>query len=83
MTDLRPFHSIDPYGDEPLDEVMVEAAELLQKIDWEGGLSGMIGWGGADAFPEPLRPLATAFQDSKKALEAGVREWAAERGVSW
>lgn len=96
MSELIPFSSIDIYScpeawDEnhqflgydatPWTEEQVEAADFLGKMDWEGGIQGLIGYGGAEIFPDELRELAEAYEAAEKALRKAINDWAAERGV--
>jgi hypothetical protein len=37
--------------------------EFLDKMEWEGGLVDMIGWGGAGCFPPSLREMAKSIED--------------------
>ena len=53
--------------------------ELFQKIDWEGGISGFIGWGGlSDDITKAVKKadpkLAASMENVKKALEAFDKE---------
>ncbi len=32
--------------------------QFLDKLEWEGGIEGMISWGGAGCFPPSLRESA-------------------------
>ena len=36
--------------------------EFLDKMRWEGGLSGMVGWGGPSVFPPSLREMARGIE---------------------
>lgn len=56
--------------------------EVWDKADWEGGVEGLLGWGGADAF-EALGPEAyeaakriqedlEILQDALNAVEEGM-----------
>lgn len=97
MSELIPFSSIDPYSNDffyennepkpeeewPYPPETVEAAEFLSKMDWEGGIDGLYGYGGAEVFPEPIRHLAEAYGEAFEALRKGIDDWAAERGVEY
>lgn len=47
--------------------------EVWEKADWEGGVEGLLDWGGADAF-EALGPeayeIAKVVEQNFKALQA-------------
>ena len=79
---LRSFGDIDIY-DETEDTRTVEAAEFLSHLDWEGGIDGLWGHGGASDFPEELRPLAEAYGKAEDELRQAIDAWANERGVSY
>lgn len=90
MSELIPFNSIpskwdwnyDHEGEEyPYTDEQEEAAEFLSKMDWEGGIDGLIGYGGADVFPEAVREQAEAYERAHDALKEAINDWAAERGV--
>lgn len=88
MAELIPFSSIvEEYewderdGPYPFTAEQVEAGNFLNKMDWEGGIDGLIGYGGWHYFPEPLQDLAKAYQDAHRALQKAINDWAAERGV--
>lgn len=98
MSELISFSSIDIYScpeawDEnhrflgydhtPWTEEQVEAADFLGKMDWEGGLDGLIQYGGASIFPEELQELASEYELAHNRLSAAVNDWAAERGVEY
>lgn len=92
MSELIPFSSIPDrwdweyyHKDEPFPytDANVEAAEFLSKMDWEGGLDGLLGYGGPDVFPEELYDLAVAYEDAHQTLRNAIDEWAAERGVEY
>jgi hypothetical protein len=36
---------------------------FLTKMEWEGGLVDMIGWGGAGCFPPSLREMARGIEE--------------------
>lgn len=88
--ELIPFSSIPSrwdweydHGDEPYPytDGQEEAAEFLSKMDWEGGIDGLIGYGGAEVFPAEIRHIAERYEDVLEELRKAVNEWAAERGV--
>lgn len=82
MSELRPFHTIDP-DDLAEPEEQREAAEFLQKLDHEGGIAGLLGYGGCGAFPAKLHGKADAADKAIEELRAAIQEWANERGVSY
>lgn len=89
MSELIPFSSIveqwdwdeERDGPYPWTPRNVEAADFLSKMDWEGGISGLMGYGGPSYFPEELQELAIAYQEAENALRKAINDWAAERGV--
>lgn len=89
MSELIPFSSIpekwdwdeENDGPFPYTDENVEAAEFLSKMDWEGGMDGLLGYGGADIFPEAIRHYAEAYEAAHDALRTAINEWAAARGV--
>lgn len=92
MGELIPFSSIPDKWDWesrhrgepfPYTDANVEAAEFLSKMDWEGGIDGLLGYGGAGSFPEDLYDLAVACEKAHNALRNAIDEWAAERGVEY
>jgi hypothetical protein len=38
--------------------------EFLAKMEWEGGLEGMVLWGGPGVFPPSMRELAGEIEDA-------------------
>lgn len=92
MGELIPFSSIPdkwdwnyghPDEEYPYTDANVEAADFLSKMDWEGGIDGLLGYGGASIFPEELHGLAVAYEEAHDALRNAIDEWAAERGVEY
>ena len=79
VTELRDWWDAPAFADEPED--VQDVLDFLTKMDSEGGPDGMLGWGGVDAFPEPLRRTAAMFEMSLKQLEHEITAWAAQRGV--
>lgn len=65
----------------PFTDAQEEAAEFLSKMDWEGGISGLLSYGGASSFPEELRIVAQHADDALETLSVAINDWAAERGV--
>lgn len=82
MSELVDFGRIDP-DDSQWSEDQVEAAEFLSKMDWEGGLSGLLGYGGSSVFPEELQGLAERTHQALEHLRRAVDDWAAARGVRY
>lgn len=80
MSDLIDFGRIE-WGDPAYTEDQWIAAEFLSKMDWEGGLDGLMNYGGPGVFPEELYDLAVAYKTAYDALKDGINRWAAERGV--
>lgn len=65
----------------PYTDAQEEAAEFLSKMDWEGGVDGLIGYGGADVFPAEIRHYAEVYEEAHDALREAINAWAAARGV--
>lgn len=82
MSELIPFGQIDEY-DTNYSEQQVEAANFLSKMDWEGGIEGLIGYGGHTYFPVELQELAKAYEKASNTLRRAIDKWAADRGVSY
>lgn len=82
MSELIPFSQIE-WGDDAYTEANHEAAEFLHKMDWEGGIDGLLGYGGWEIFPEPLHDLAREYERLHQELRNAVDDWAAERGVEY
>lgn len=83
MSELIPFGRIDDNDTENYTEAQIEAASFLHKMDWEGGLDGLIGYGGYTYFPEELQELAKAYEEASDTLRRAVDKWAADRGVEY
>lgn len=82
MPELIPFGIIDE-DDSQWSEDQVEAANFLNKMDWEGGIDGLIGYGGWRIFPEPLQEIARDYERIHDELRNAVNSWAATRGVEY
>jgi hypothetical protein len=39
--------------------------EFLDKMHWEGGVAGMVGWGGPSCFPPSLREMAQQIETAE------------------
>lgn len=50
--------------------------DFIEKYDYEGGLDGMLGWGGPGCFPPELRDAATEIERQSKIISV----WLAENG---
>lgn len=83
MSELIPFSRVDDYNPENYTEAQLEAASFLSKMDWEGGIDGLIGYGGYTYFPEELQELAKTYEQASKELRRAIDKWAADRGVSY
>lgn len=69
--------------DEAASAEELEAAEFLCKMDHEGGLVGLLEYGGPDYFPEELQGQASAFATALETFDAAVDAWHSSRGVSY
>lgn len=84
---LIPFSRIDTWADE--EELaqytpgQLEAAALLNHIDWEGGFISIMYSDGVDVYPPELQDLAQKALSAYEALNEAVVNWAEERGVSY
>ncbi len=76
---LIPFSQID-LDDPQYSEANIEAADFLSKMDWEGGITGLLFYS-TDAFPEELRAQAEFVYHAIEDLHREIDRWAAERGV--
>lgn len=79
---MIPFSNIDIY-DLTIPKETREAAEFYQKMDWEGGLDGLMSYGGVDFFPPEVREQARQYEQAKETLKDSLRDWAADRGVEY
>lgn len=79
MSELISFSHIE-WGDPEYTEAQWEAAEFLSKMDWEGGIDGLLHYS-TDAFPEELRAQAEFTYRTLEDLRKEIDRWAAERGV--
>lgn len=77
---LIPFSQIDEYDGNTWTPAQLEAASFLHKMDWEGGIEGLLHYS-TDAFPEELRAQAKFAYNALEDLHREVDRWAAERGV--
>jgi hypothetical protein len=48
--------------------------EFLEKMDYEGGICGMMGWGGPGCFPPEIRPQAEALGALLDSMEKAFAE---------
>lgn len=76
---MKEFFEVD--NEDPIE--MQEAAAFFSKMDWEGGIDGLWGYGGADGFPSEVRDKAQVYGDALDALSTALDEWAADRGVRY
>lgn len=91
MSELIPFSSIPSKWDwhydngedveYPYTPEQEEAAEFLSKMDWEGGVDGLLSYGGAEVFPADLQVSARIAYNALESLRKDINDWAAERGV--
>jgi hypothetical protein len=81
--ELVDFSRIDIYDDVNWTPEQIEAAEFLSKMDWEGGLTGLLEYGGSSVFPEELQGLAERTDQALEHLRRAVNDWAAARGVRY
>lgn len=79
MSELVPFNRIE-WGDPQYTEAQWEAAEFLSRMDWEGGIDGLLYYS-TDVFPEELREQAEFVYNALEDLRKEIDRWAAERGV--
>lgn len=79
---LVPFSQIDEYDTEAWTPEQLEAASFLNKMDWEGGITGLLFYS-TDAFPVELRAQAEFVYQAIEDLHREVDRWTAERGVSY
>lgn len=78
---LIPFSQIDEYDEGQWTSEQLEAAGFLHKMDWEGGIDGLLGYGGSEVFPEELQELAAVAEKALGSLGRAIDKWAADRGV--
>lgn len=81
---MRDFNDVD-INDPDEDPGAKEAAAFYQRMDWEGGLTGLLEYDGgeSDLWPEPLRVSAKATAKAIEDLKEMVKDWAAIRGVRY
>lgn len=82
MAELQAFSSID-VDDETVPEPTREAAAFFQKMDYEGGLTGLLAYGGPSVFPHELQGFAIEADAAIEELRHQVNAWAAKRGVEY
>lgn len=84
MSELIPFSQIDEDDEDAgWTEGQIEAANFLSKMDWEGGVDGLMSYGGAEYFPEEVYDVAVEYERAHDALRRAIDEWAAARGVEY
>lgn len=49
--------------------------EFIDKMEWEGGVVGVLQWGGADYFPPELQPMAHAIQRALLEIDEVLDEY--------
>lgn len=83
MAEYISFSEIDEFGAEPgqWTPEQIEAANFFHGLDWEGGISGLYGYGGAGEFPEEVRELAAAYGEAYERLHDAIEDWGKARGV--
>jgi hypothetical protein len=62
------------------DEEQWTPEEFFEKMGCEGGVDGMLGWGGFGVFPPQVRALAQAAEEALTALRAEL--WKMEESLS-
>lgn len=80
--DLVPFSMIDEDDEDQWSPEQREAASFLGKMDWEGGIAGLLYYD-TGAFPEDLRAQAEFTYQALEDLNTSIDQWANERGVSY
>lgn len=93
MSELIPFSRIPsrwdweydngPDVEYPYTDAQEEAAEFFSKMDWEGGIDGLMSYGGPDVFPTAVYEQALAYENALEALREAINAWAAEAGVEY
>lgn len=81
MIETVPFWEVD-LDDETLPDEKREAAEFLSKMDYEGGVVGMLDYGGPIGFPVELHGEARLAEDALNRLRRAIDKWANNRGVA-
>lgn len=46
--------------------------DFLQKMDWEGGIEGLLSYGGPDEFPDELRADATVVYEAMNRMNKAI-----------
>lgn len=89
MSEYIPFSSVveewdwdeEKDGPYPFTPEQVEAATFFHKMDWEGGIDGLYGYGGAEYFPAEVREFAEAYGQAYDRLHEVITAWGKARGV--
>lgn len=84
MSEYVSFSQIDSDDPEHIERYGVEAceaADFFHKLDWEGGIDGLMSYGGPEYFPEEVRHLAEVYETALDNLQTAVTEWGKARGV--
>lgn len=80
MSEYISFSEIDP-DDSQWSENQAEAAEFFHKMDWEGGIDGLYGYGGVESFPPEVQEYAAAYGKAYEDLKEVITAWGKARGV--
>ena len=81
MSEYISFSQIDPDEPENWTPEQIEAADFFHKLDWEGGIDGLMSYGGPSYFPEEVRALAEVYETAFENLQNALTEWGKARGV--
>lgn len=60
-----------------------EAKRFVDKMEWEGGIVGLLEYGGPTEFPDEVIALAEEVQYALTKLERAIDEYLDKCGVSW
>lgn len=64
-------------------EKQVELAYFLQKLDWEGGLEGLIQYGGSTVFPDELKGTVELLEVQLNSFDRQLTDLLAENDIEY
>lgn len=73
----------DEQGPYPWTPEQEEAADFFGKMDWEGGIDGLMGYGGPEMFPVEVREFAEEYERAHRRLQEALTAWGRARGVEY
>lgn len=83
MAELRDWCRIDA-DDQSEPEGARSVVAFLNKMYWEGGMTGFLEWGGPEEFPtDRLKELARVLAGAMEEVSDEIGSWAKAQGVAW